>query len=327
MGYGLVEMAAMVAGLNLFSQFGMNYIRMRMFPEMKFSREMIVTDKSEELLRYGFVSFLIVITWIVIYQTDNIVIGWFVSVKAVALYSVSAALVSQARSAIGLLTTPLVPTISHLEASEQFDKIRTIYRKSTKYFYFISGFVTIIMLFFGGPFILLWLDNSFTDSIPVMHILIIASAFYLPQSICYSILLGISKHKIAFYVLLGEAISNITLSIILVRQFGIIGVALGTAIPQVIIYNFVFPYIFHKVIKDKVGPFYLNSFKSLTLSILVVTPVAYLMNFLLSPDSWTYWVIDCSAVTLVMLVVLYLVVLDKEDRSKIESKIKGMIAK
>ncbi|MDF1544724.1 MAG: oligosaccharide flippase family protein [bacterium] len=327
MGYGLIEMAAMVVGLNLISQLGMNYLRTRMFSEMKFSRKLIDSGMTKLLLHYGVFSFLIVITWIVIFQTDNIVIGWFVSVEAVAMYSVAAALVAQVRSAIGVLATPLVPTISHLEAGQQFELIRALYRKSTRYLYYISGFLTIIILYFGGPFILLWLDASFTDSIEIMHILIISSAFYLPQTICNSVLLGISRHKVAFYILGAEAVSNIILSIILVKTIGLVGVAIGTALPQLVIYIFVYPVVFHRVIKDSVGRFYLTSLKSLAMAALVVTPTAYIMKTLITPDSWGNWAIDCAVVTLVMLAVMYSVVVEKEDRLKIESKIRSLLGR
>lgn len=327
MGYGLVAMAGMIVVLNLFTQLGMNYVRQRMFPEMRFSRALINRDKTRELLHYGIFSFLIVVTWIVIFQTDNIVIGYFISMEAVALYSVAAALVTQVRGAIGVMATPLVPTISHLESGEQFEMIRTIYRKSTRYLYFVSGFITVSILIFGRPFINLWLGPDFEQSVIIIHILIVAGAFYLPQSICNSILLGISRHKIAFYILGSEALSNIILSIILVKTMGIIGVALGTAIPQIIIYVFVYPVVFHRVIKADVRHFYFSSLRSLTLAAVTITPIAYLIVSLIDPVSWGTFILDCAIVTLAFLVLLVVMILDPEDRQKMIAKLRGYIKK
>src|SRR5439155_26292418 len=45
------------------------------------------------------------------------------------------------------------------------------------------------------------------------------------------VLFGISKHRTWAFVTLAEGISNLILSILLVRPYGIIGDALGTAIP------------------------------------------------------------------------------------------------
>ena len=47
-----------------------------------------------------------------------------------------------------------------------------------------------------------------------------------------NILMGTGRHRLVAYVSLGEAVSNLALSVVLVRRFGMLGVAIGTAIPM-----------------------------------------------------------------------------------------------
>jgi O-antigen/teichoic acid export membrane protein len=68
-------------------------------------------------------------------------------------------------------------------------------------------------------------------SYPVLVIMIIACTLWWSQSASGRVLFGMSKHGTWAKITLIEGVSNLILSIILVRPFGIIGDAFGTAIP------------------------------------------------------------------------------------------------
>jgi len=325
LGYGLTSMAFLIVALNFGFIFGLNFYRSKLFPKNRFAFNAITKEKTKLLLDYGLYSFMIVGAWIVIFQSDNIIIGTFISMEAVAVYSIAGMIITQIRGAIQVIAVPLVPAISHFEAEDDYNKIIDIYHKSTRYMYYFSSYLAISVMIFGGPFILLWVGDEFSTTIDLLHILIIAAAIYIPQTIANSVLFGISKHKIAFYVLLGEAISKISLSIILLKFYGIIGIAIGTAVPQVIIYTFIYPYVFHKTMSADLKRFYKTAGISIMYAIVFVLPTAYIMDKLLRPDSWYNFFADCIIVSVIMLIGLVFFVLEKEDRSRILTKIKEKI--
>lgn len=327
LGYGLVVMALLVLVLNFVYLLGMNGYRIHNYPEVRFSRSSISREKTKVLFKYGIFSFLIVVTWIIIFQTDNIVIGWFISMEAVTLYSVVAAIVSQIRGAINIIAVPLVPTVSHFESEGSFEKIQKIYAKSTRYLYYISGYICITALLYGDSFILLWLGEEFMPSVEILYILIVAGAIFFPQMIANSILFGISKHKVAFYILGIEALANIILSIILVQYWGIVGVAYGTAIPQLIIYIFIYPYFFHKTIAVKVKSFYYTAVRSLGLALAILVPSAYLTKKLLIPDSWHILILDGIIITVIAFIGLIKYILEADDRERLTDKLRSIFFK
>ena len=49
-----------------------------------------------------------------------------------------------------------------------------------------------------------------------------------------SVLLGTGRHRLVAFTSVGEAAANLALSVVLVRRYGIAGVAVGTAIPVVV---------------------------------------------------------------------------------------------
>ncbi len=66
-----------------------------------------------------------------------------------------------------------------------------------------------------------------------MKILLLSVLFASANTTSVGIVFGMAKHKrIAFWAI-GEAVANLTLSVILVRRMGIYGVAWGSAIPSV----------------------------------------------------------------------------------------------
>ncbi len=325
LGYGLVAMSFIVLALNIIAHAWRWSIRRRMFPKVHFSMDGITPEMTRELLKYGSTSLMIVAAWIVVFQTDNIVIGRYLSMEAVALYAVPAAIVTQLRNSINAIAIPIVPTISHIEAEKDDAKIMEIYLKSSRYLYYLSGFICVSVFLFGSPFILLWVKEEFVASIDILYVLIVPATIYLPQMIANSVLYGVSKHKILLYIMAAEGISNIVLSVILVQSYGIVGVALGTAIPQLIIYLFVYPYVFHRAMHTELWPFYKTGLRSIVAAVIFTLPAAYLMIHLLTPDSWLRFIIDSTLVTSIMMVGFFTLILEPADRERIVSKLKALV--
>ncbi len=321
MGYGLVPMALAVITLTIISNIWIHGIRRSLYPEVRFAFADIDSEKTRMLINYGVYSFLIVGAIILIYQIDYILIGAMLSMEAVAIYSVAAMFVAQIRGAIQMVSVTLVPAISHFDAEHDNDRILRVYQRSTRYLYYISGFIAIGMVLFSEPFMLLWMGPDFLISSQILNLLMISMAVYLPQTIANSVLYGISKHKVTFYVMLIEMILKVVLSYVFIRTMGIIGVAYGTLISQLVVYGVVYPPAFYRALKAPVGPFYVAAFKSLLWSAVLILPPAYLLTILKSPDTWPVFFIEVSVVSMVMLAGLLRIILEKDDRDRLVSEI------
>ncbi len=328
-GLGLVEMAFLVMAMSFLSRYGLHLARRKLFPRVRFSFRDVNREKSKELINYALYSFLIVAMLMIIYQTDNIIIGRFISMEAVSVFSIGAALIAQLRNIIYNISVPLVPTISHFEAEKRFDRIISVYSRSTSYLYYLAGLLTVCTFAFGGPFVLLWVGADFTESITILYLLIVPAAINFPQLIANSVLYGISRHKITFYVLAAEAVSKIILSLVLVLVFhwGIVGVAIGTAVPQLLIYTLVYPYFFYRELKAPVSQFYKTAARSLLYSAVVCIPPAWLAYYFLKPDTWLNFAIGGCFTALVAFVGFYHFLLDADDKKRLIEKLRSIIVK
>ena len=76
---------------------------------------------------------------------------------------------------------------------------------------------------------------GYVDAYPVLIVLTVGAMFALWQAPSVSLLYATSRHR--FFALFNamEGVANLVLSIILVRRYGMIGVALGTMLPMAVI--------------------------------------------------------------------------------------------
>jgi len=93
----------------------------------------------------------------------------------------------------------------------------------------------------------------------------ITSMFSLSNTTGISIAFGVEKHQVLAKWALGEAIANLTLSIILARKFGLYGVAIGTLVPSLFVHLILWPrYVsrlvdvgYVQVFRNVLGPVFL----------------------------------------------------------------------
>jgi O-antigen/teichoic acid export membrane protein len=97
---------------------------------------------------------------------------------------------------------------------------------------FIIFPITAVLTVLGKSVIEAWVGPKYVAaSYPVMLVLLYPTTLMLAQAASGRTLWGMAKHRTWAWVVLAEGASNLILSIILVRPYGILGDAIGTAIP------------------------------------------------------------------------------------------------
>ncbi|MCK4462560.1 MAG: polysaccharide biosynthesis C-terminal domain-containing protein, partial [candidate division Zixibacteria bacterium] len=191
-----------------------------------------------------------------------------------------------------------------------------------KYLFYLCTGACCGILIFGADFIRLWMGPGFELTVDILYILAVPAIIFLPQVASNSILFGIGKHRLLLVILAVEAVANIALSLVLVFKIGILGVALGTAIPQIIIYSFVYPIAYHRVLKASVKRFYVNGLRSIFLGVAFACPVGLLIREYLATKNWTGFSIGVILTGLVILAGFVWLVLKREDRRRIWSSLR-----
>lgn len=155
----------------------------------------------------------------------------------------------------------------------------------TKISVILAVFLGTSMMIYGRFFIERWMGINYLDSYNVLVILCIPMIIALSQNPSIGLLYGISKHNYFALFNCCEGVLNLILSLILVRYYGIYGVALGTAIPMILIKLFVQPIYVCRLINVSLIEYYLDTLFLSTIK--TITPLLiywYIVRDYLMPN-------------------------------------------
>jgi O-antigen/teichoic acid export membrane protein len=214
---------------------------LRSEPMLKIDLRLAQKSRLRQIFGYSFFVFISTIAERFRFEMDSTVIGAFLSTGAIAYYSIGAKLMKYYRGMIGSFSAVTTPIFSSMETRDQFESIRSLLMNGTRYLSTITIFVGASLILYGKPFIRLWIGKGYESSYYVMLILAIPQMIDLSQNMSISAVYGIGKHKFPSLVNMGEGALNLGLSIFLVRNYGIYGVALGTALPMLLVKLFIQP--------------------------------------------------------------------------------------
>jgi O-antigen/teichoic acid export membrane protein len=192
-----------------------------------------------------------------IYYADNLVIGFFISASAVTFYAIGGSLLEYLRQVVSSVTTVFMPLASSFEARGEQDQLRRLLIQGTRGSIVIASPIAVALFFRGHTFIQLWMGGQYEHiSGRVLQILLLAQVFSIANFTAGNIAYGLAKHQAFALSVLGESISNLALSIFLVKQIGITGVAWGTVIPSLAVQLLFWPRYICKLLEIPV-PYYL----------------------------------------------------------------------
>jgi O-antigen/teichoic acid export membrane protein len=248
-GYGIVaiawcELFAGAVGNVLFV-----YVARRIYPELRIRLKKPDWEVLQRIWSYSAYVFLLMIAVQLVYQTDNLVVGAFVSASAVTFYSIGNSLCGYTRGLVGVMTATFTPAASTYDAAGDTSSLRALYYNGTRATMAVSLPILITLILRGDNFIGVWMGPQYSrTSGTVLAILATALLFSLQNTPATSIAFGIEKHKTVAMWAIAEAIANLTLSIVLARKIGIYGVAIGTLVPSLAVNLLLWPrYVSHLV--------------------------------------------------------------------------------
>jgi O-antigen/teichoic acid export membrane protein len=92
---------------------------------------------------------------------DRLVIGSLITVEAVTFYSAPYEAINRVGVVPGSLSMVLFPAFSYLGAGSRNDRVETLFARSMKFLLLSTGPVFLLLMFFAGDFLRLWLGPDF----------------------------------------------------------------------------------------------------------------------------------------------------------------------
>lgn len=241
-GYGIIALAMLQLGLSLVSNVLTFRLCRKDLPYLSMRLTWPRWAPSRRLLNYGKYVLIANVGDKLIFATDSIVIGASLPISALTYYAIGGSLIEYLRSFITSMGAVLNPLSSSLEARKETGAVATVLVTGSKISVLLGLPVCIGFIVLGERFISLWMGSAYGP--PSGTVLAVLAAGYLVGMPYYSIsgvLYGLGRHRIVALSRIFEGVANLVLSVVLVRSYGLVGVALGTVIPHVIVAGLVLP--------------------------------------------------------------------------------------
>lgn len=242
-GGGIIALASIQLVSSIAAGLALARTALRLYPELKLRFGRPDRQRLSLIFSFSIYAFLIHVSLQLIYYTDAVVIGAFLPIGMVTFFAIASSLMSYARTLLSGISSTLTPMASSLEAINKSEELPGLALKASRYVTSVMFPIAITFMLRGKTFIGLWMGHGYAElSGEVLRILAYAWLFSAGNSVTASILMGISKHKPLVPMAAGEGLANLCFSVALVRPLGILGVAWGTTIPNLVQNILVYPW-------------------------------------------------------------------------------------
>lgn len=242
-GGGLVELAVAQFVASVAGAIFTLWLALRILPGLRL-RPTWSRSHLRLIVSYGGYAFVAQLASSVIDRAGVIVIGAFLPMTAVTVFAIASGLIDYARALVGGIRTTLAPRASALEGRGQRDALRALALQGARYCTLLALPIAATFALRGSSFIGLWMGAEYGGpSGAVLAVLAVRLVFLGATGAAANVMLGASRERAVARIFVVEAVVNVTAMLLLVRSFGLLGVAWGTAVPTVVAALLVWPWL------------------------------------------------------------------------------------
>jgi len=321
LGFGLMALPLGTIAIRLLSYPIFIHYAKKIYPSLSFKLSLVRKEDIKSLFNVSIWWFLSILAAIVIYSTDTILIGMFLSASLVTVYALTFRLHEVVREWIYSITFTLMPGIGQLFGENNIEKIKEVYFKSQIVILSLSIYFGFLIYMYNGSFVSLWVGKEYYvgDNLSLIFALMLFITVVFHSS---SVVLSADlKLKNITYVRITEATLNIILSIILIKEYELLGIAFATLISGVLTSFWIVPLMTIK----RLGISLSEWFKKIVIKVLFILALLYMayvgMEVIISTTTFMK-IVKFILFNIFSLSVIWFVAFDKDTKEKVYAKIR-----
>lgn len=241
LGFGLVGIAAASVCATVMLVAVYRYTLQTIGHPFERTAEGVPPELRSDIYRYGGRTVVLGLTSRILYSTDAIVIAIALGAASVGPYEIAYKICFLMTYLFSVISTTLFPRFSHLYALKDLEGARRLFLLVTWVSLAIVTPLILAVGYLGDAFISAWVGSDNFVGLPTLVVLLAMSLLHGIGTPVGLMLQATGKNKILTYSEVTNAVLNISLSLILVRYYGVLGVALGTLIAHAITSTWLMP--------------------------------------------------------------------------------------
>jgi len=198
-------------------------------PKLRIDFKFFKTQDYKEVIKYGLLLSITAFASLGIKYTDTIFIGKYLSLSMVGIYSIAAFIPTIIEAPVGAIERISNAKIADSWSKDNLAEIEKIYKESTNYLTLFGGLL-VTMLLINIDFLYTFLPQVYSVAKPAIYILCFSTYFNMITGLNGSIIFSSKNYYWGSLFLIIMLVCSITLNILLIPRFGIIGAAFSNAI-------------------------------------------------------------------------------------------------
>lgn len=255
------------------------------------------------------------ISAVVVDNTDIIVLTLFSTLENVSIYYVYYLVVYSVRNLLVSITGGVQSLFGDMLARDEKNQLKHVFQAFEMAFSFMVTLIYSCVMSLIVPFVQVY-TKDITDTnyvVPIFGILItLAYAIFCYRTVYYTLIKAAGRFKETQLAAIFEALINVLISVICVKKFGLIGVAIGTIVAVLYRTCYCAWYCSREFISQGLGRFLKMSVLN---TILYFSTYAICKSVKLNAISYIAWIVMAIKVVLICLVVCiigYMITFNKE---------------
>lgn len=324
MGYGSVGMVAVSLGITILS-FLTNVWFATKNLNMKFNFRGFDYSLLKQIWTFTFFIFINMIIDQINWSVDKFLLGRMIGTTAVAVYGVAASLNSMYLTFSTAISSVFVPKVNMLVSKENDNqKLTELFTRVGRIQFIILALIISGYILYGKEFIAFWAGENYTETYLIGILLMLPVTVPLIQNLGIEIQRAKNMHKIRAVVYFIMAIANVLLSIQLIKYFGVVGAAVGTAVSLVLGNGLFMNVYYHKKIGLDILYFWKEIFKFLPVVALTVV-VGVIVKMIIPTKGIVLLGANIAIYCVVYLLFMWIMGMNKSEKDLFKGPLKKIL--
>jgi O-antigen/teichoic acid export membrane protein len=219
LGGGLVSLGLIHFFITIATEISRVAISRRVCPELKTRVDYVGWEHARRMLVFGGKSVIAGFPSMIVLQGSSLLVAGHLGPAALAIFSRPGGLLRNAQTFVGKYAYVLTPTAGSLQGKDQFDELRNLVIKSTRFCVFLTLPIITFLAIMGDPILRIWMGPRYEQGILLA---IFAIGYFLPmtQMPVLSIMVGMNLHGRVGFASLVVTLVTFGLGAIFLHSYG-----------------------------------------------------------------------------------------------------------
>jgi len=230
-GFGLVTLVACTTSVRIGAYFVYRLNAYRIFPPLRVTPALFRRSRVREATSFSV--YASIIDWAnrLNYQLDELVIGATMGSAPIVVWAVADRIAMATQRLTNQLNGVLFPVVVDFDITRRTERLQRLLLEGTRLSLAMVIPITVAIVMLARPLVRAWVGPKLIDAVPLVQLLMLTVAIRVGNATGTTLLKGAGQVRYVAFVNVAAGIVNLVMSLLLVKPFGLVGVAFGTLIP------------------------------------------------------------------------------------------------